>query len=364
MSDVRSGFGKAKEGTGINIFKVGEDKTEQYRIFPPKGKLASKGVWAVYHQQHYGYTVPNPQDPSKPKHRPFVCVEEKDGDLVTVSCPECRKREDMIRTRDDLHKAESKRLTDAGKSPAEAEAMADKLVSSHNEWLSSHNLDKKFYLIAKSVTGEIGFLTIGYKTHKALKVKKDKLLKDEKIDLLDLDGGAWIEITRTGKFRNTEYTVDIAQEHKTFSDGARAKVTKVSGFTDQDLETALALPDLDVGPYLRRVSRDQIKMLADGSGAPEEVEAILNMGERLPPRQESSPVAPRPAPVPETAKIQVQTVPSQPSVPNDQASMIAALQAQLAALTAPKAIPVPAMPSQDIKSMSNEEFAAKFGSIK
>lgn len=370
MSSVREGFGKAKEGSGIEILKVGMDETKGFRIFPPKGKLASKGIWAIYHQQHYGYGVRDPKDPSKVRPRPFLCVEEKDGEITKVSCPECRKIEETKRLRKEQFDAEVKRLMDEKVPQAVAEAQATKLVESYDEFLQSHNLDRKWYMVALAEDGRIGYLVIPHKAKKAMDTEKKKLLTDEKIDLLDIDNGAWVEVTRTGKGRNTEYTSRIAQEHTTVN-GQRAKVTKVSGLTDAQLQQAFDLPDLDSGSIIRKLSRDQVRMLAEGSGVPEEVEAILNLGQVNTRKEESpapapvrAPEAPRAAPTP--AQVKVQAAPAVPPV-DPQAAAIAALQAQLAALMAPKAATpaaapaAPQAPVEDVKSMSDDDFMAKFG---
>lgn len=362
---VRESFGKAKEGSGIEILKVGMDETKQFRIFPPKGKLANKGIWAIYHQQHYGYGVPDPKDASKTRLRPFLCVEEKENDKVIVSCPECRKIEDKKRLLKEQYDAELSRLLAEKVPAATAEAQANKLVEPLTEWLASHNLDRKWYMIALAEDGRIGYLVVPHKAKKALDVKKKKLSADEKIDILDIDNGAWVEITRTGKGRTTEYEAGIAQEQIVTPGGARAKVTKVSGFSDAQLQTALDLPDLDSGSIIRKLTRDQVRMLSEGTGAPEEVEAILNLGQRSEAsvRKEESPT-PRAAAVP---AIQVQTpvVKLAPAPVDAQAAAIAALQAQLAALQAPKASSAPVMsPQEDVKNMSDEDFMAKFGPAK
>ncbi len=364
---VREGFGKAKEGSGIEIFKVGEDETKQFRIFPPKGKLSNKGIWALYHQQHYGYGVPDAKDPSKSRARPFLCVEEKDGDRVTVSCPECRKIEDQKRLQKEQYDGELARLLSEKMPQAIAESQAAKLVESKTEWLKAHNLDRKWYMIALAEDGRIGYLVIPHKAKKALDAKKKKLLSDEKIDILDMDNGAWIEVTRTGKGRSTEYEAAIAQEQIITPNGARAKVTKVSGITEAQSDIALALPDLDSASLVRKISRDQVHMLVEGSGAPEEVEAILNMGQRFERKEESpTPVqAARPAPMP---AIQVAKPPVEVAAVDPSAAAIAALQAQLAALQAPKSVPAKAeakapviTTTEDVKAMSDEDFMQKFG---
>lgn len=368
MSTVREGFGKPKEGNGLEILKVGKDETKQFRIFPPKGKLAAEGKYALYQQQHYGYGVPDPKDPSKKRLRPFLCVEEKDGDKVLVSCPECRKIEEKTRMRDDQRAAEVARLVGMGVEKSVADKQAAKLVEATSEWLKEHNLDRKWYLVAMGEDGRIGFLIIPHKAKKAMDSEKKRLLAEEKIDVLDIDNGAWVEITRTGDGRSTEYTARIASEQIVTTTGTRAKVTKVSGFTDDQLAQALALPDLDSSSLIKRLSREQVKMLADSSGAPEEVEAIMNLGqkndtkrrEESAPRAEASPAPVRAAPV-------VQPTPAPVPKADPQAEMIAALQAQLAALTSgakpsqAAAKPTPGPIVEDVKNMSDEDFLAKFG---
>ncbi len=357
---TREGFGKPKEGSGIVMFKIGEGETKQFRIFPPKGRLAETGIWGIYHQQHYGYGVPNPTDPTKTRARPFLCVEEKDGEKVVTSCPECRKIEDQKRLKEEMYAAEVARL---GGGPA-AEGQATKLVESYTQWLSHHNLDRKWYMVAMAEDGQIGYLVVPHKAYKKMLAERKKLLAGEKIDILDMDAGAWVEFSRTGTGRSTEYDAVIAQEHTTVN-GVRAKITKVTSFTDAQTNQALTLPDLDSQSIVRKISREQIRMLADGSGTPEEVEAILNMGQRVD-RAEASP-APVAAPKAVVAKpVAAPTPVAAPKVDvvDPQAAQIAALQAQLAALQAkpaPKTAPVPATPAAAANALSDEDFLSKYG---
>jgi len=388
----RQGFGKAKEGNGITFFKVGEDESKRFRIFPPKGKLANSGTWAVYHQLHYGYSVPSPNDPNKTFFRPFLCVEEKDGDRVIVSCPECRKIEDTRRISEEQYSAEVSRCLALKMPQAQAEAHASKLIENHTIWLNGekgfggHKLDRKWYILAMGEDEQIGFLIIPHKAKKAIDVQKKKLKADEGIDLLDIDNGAWVEVTRTGNFRNTEYSANIVQEHTTVN-GVRAKVTKVSGFTEEQLGCALNLPDLDSSSLVRRITRDQVRMLTEGSGAPEEVESILNLAQRVERKEES----PRPRMTPPVAKAEVKVEPkpvvppiphaeieahtpllkTQPPPLDPQAAAIAALQAQLASLMAAQApaapkVPAPVAPPKAVaaKDLSDDEFLSHFGPAK
>src|SRR5574343_2072266 len=73
-------FGTAKNGgsdTNWKMHSLKDGEANVFRIAPPVKSLKSVGKWKVYDKLHYGYTVPNEQDPDSIRHRPFRCIEKK-----------------------------------------------------------------------------------------------------------------------------------------------------------------------------------------------------------------------------------------------------------------------------------------------
>jgi hypothetical protein len=349
------GFGKPKyggSGSYAKNLKLQTDKNGQpvsatYRILPPMKSLAESGEWAVYVGTHFGYKGVNPKDRSKPGHRPFKCIEEKDykTKMILQDCPEC----DLIAQRkDELDKLEAS-LKAKGHSSDEIE----ELTKPHKTWLFEHSCDRKWQMNVKCQDGSFGVLSLSHKTKKKLDAKIAQILTEDGIDALDLEQGVWFKFTRTGKGIEVDDTVDV--EYESVRDPSTNRVVrtiKMAPLTEAEINQALKeCPDLATN--VRALSYEQIKMLTECSGDDEEVEAILGLGQK----KEGSPgaraaAAPRPAPAPAAAPRAAAPVSTPAPAPApaaaapavDQAALIAQLQAQLAAAQAAAAA-TPAAPT-------------------
>lgn len=345
--DLRAQFGKAATGTGFNIITIDEDGAKTVRLLPPMKSLKESGNYGVYHKQHYGYAVPDPKDATKTRMRPFLCIEEKNENKMTVvSCPECRHVEAVTqKMKDDIAQIMKDQM-DEGATREQAEVAAKEATQETADWLRAHNLDQKWFIPVMLEDGSMGILKIPHAGKKAIEKARKALREDESRDLLDIDGGAWLKISRTGSGRSTEYDA-VVVKHTVTLEGQKVTVTKPAPLSNENLRAALALPDVNNSSIVRRLTTEQIRMLAEGGGTPDEVSAVLNLGQKEEPRPTPPPPAPKPA-APKAA----------PAAAKPAAAPAAAKPAQ-AAKPVTKPVPAPAEDDEEAKLLAQLEETRK-----
>lgn len=331
------GFGKPKYGGGGNFAKTIRLKegSTSVRILPPMKSLAETGEWAIYSGTHFGYKGVNKNDPSKPIFRTFKCIEKSDWKTKTVtqSCPEC----DLIAERD----AEKKAVVAEAKKEGHSDDEVKELTKPLSDWLSDHNCDRKWKMNVKQMNGEFGVLHISHKTKKLLETQIQKVLTEEGIDALDLEQGVWFKFTRTGKGIDVQDTVEIEMETvRDATTGRMTRTTKLAPLTEAEAQQALKdCPDLTT--LDRVISFEQIKLLSQCSGEPEDVDQIFAMGEKnnkeASPSRSTTPAASKPSTPAVKAETKTET-PATPSKASSDSEDIAALKAKLAALEAKNAV--------------------------
>lgn len=373
-------FGTAKNGGDMNwtMHSLKDDGTANvFRIAPPVKSLKNVGKWKVYDKLHYGYTVPNDKNPDKPRAKPFRCIEKKNRGtgMVEQDCPECN----LLKAKED----EIKRVVDQyiaqGKSPKEAE----EYVAGARKLLREHNLDKKWYVLAKNLTGEWGILKLGHRAMTALDDAREKFMKENGgADPLDARTGVWFEFTRTGKGLDTRYTASVAME----SLGRGQFQMKSGALTALDAEALKKCPDLAKVNDNKVLTYDQINALVRSGGEPSVVQSIFGASRRSEsspaPTSDAAPAEPTrtgasggsgyTAPATQAAPLPPSLVQAAAQVPDDE---VARLRAQLAALeakhvpAAPVSAPVkaaaPAAPAAqppigDLMKLNANDFLALF----
>lgn len=397
--DLRAQFGKAAISTGVNIITVDEGGSKVVRLLPPMKSLKETGAWGVYHKQHYGYAVTDPKDATKTRMRPFLCIEEKnENKLTTVSCPECRKVEAMKQKLADDRAMVMKQSMDEGMTREQAEVAAKEATQETADWLQAHNLDQKWFIPVMLEDGNFGILKIPHAGKKAIeKARKALREAEDGRDVFDIDEGAWLKISRTGSGRETEYDCVVVKETKTL-EGQRVTVTKPAPLSDDQLRAALNIPDPNTSAIVRRLTPEQIRMLADGGGTPDEVASVLNLGQKeerqetpartgaaggtgyqpKPATQAAAPkpaqvntpkpapaAAPKPAAAPAAAKPASKPTPAPAPAEEDEETkllkQLEAVRAKNAAKTQAAAKPAAAPPAEALDpDMSDDEFAARF----
>lgn len=282
---IRDSFGKPKEGGQYKIITLGEDESKVFRFIPPMKSMAPKGIWARYVRQHYGYGVKDKKNTDgKLRLRPFECVEEKEeSGLVTCSCPECRNIDNQKQAEKDTVAVRSADLRAKGATKEQLEADEQNVHKAFAEWHRNHNLDRKWFIPVKTEDGQFGLLKIAHAGKKAIdKVRAKEKAKKKSVDMLDIDNGFWVRVTRTGKKLQTEYDAEVVTENRALPDGGEYAVIKAAPLSEADLEQALAsIPDLGSPSLIRRLTKDQIQMLVDSKGNPDVVETVLNMSQKV-----------------------------------------------------------------------------------
>lgn len=358
--------------------KPNETHTDnRYRLLPAKGSLAASGTWAKYYGTHFGYKGQDQQDQTKLRTRVFRCVEERDfrNGITKVACPEC----DLI--------AQKKKALEATKARLKAEGKSDEdikmLTAPAEEWKREHNCDRKWFINAMNEAGEFGVLQISHKCKKDLDSVIDELVKDG-IDPTAPEQGVWFNIKRTGRGIEVTDKVEVVKVKEKI-DGRLVESIKMAPLTQEQLDKADEIcPDLT--EVVRVLTVQQIKMLVDGTGDPEEVDAIFNASEKrersAPPVRENSAGLKQQSTTPVTKPVETKTDPKvETKAPpetktespvtessDDEEAALLALQAkQLAELRAKKAKSDAKAAKPEVKSaasgteqLSDEEYALMF----
>lgn len=179
-------LGKPKyEQSSKNYFAFKKDQnTFILRILPPMGELADAGKWSVYHRVEFGYKT------SDGRLKPFLSprVVNFQG-MVEVDSEAYKKRENI--------KAQAEQAKNSGDTVTEQRC---------RELLRQYNQDAKHYMNAVDLQGNVGLFKLGHRGFQALKAEIDRL-RSEGIDPIGVENGRYFVINRTGKGRDTLYTV-------------------------------------------------------------------------------------------------------------------------------------------------------------
>lgn len=184
-------IGKAKYGGNKKTYFKIKDGDNVYRILPPIGELADKGIWSMFYRIHYGYKN------SEGRLRPFQSSLVKNRTNKMIEVP------DAALERIDKLKAE---LENAKKTGNQA------LVAKLTEFVGpkgSFNLDSNHYVNAIDTQGNIGILKLRHRCMVALEATIKKL-REKNIDPLDPENGRYFVINRSGNALDTTFQVSIA----------------------------------------------------------------------------------------------------------------------------------------------------------
>lgn len=331
-----SGFGKPKYGGDSNFkdTKLKEGRTV-VRILPPMNELAADGTWAVYAGIHFGYKGVNARDRSKPTHRPFQCIEEKDFKtmMLTQDCPEC----DNIAAAEKERESLETQLVAEGKTKEQIKEELEPIVS----WLKEHNVDRKWAMHAKLPDGTFTILKIPHKTKKLLEKEIARVIAEDGVDPLHPEQGVWFCFERSGKGKDTQDTVTV--EYESVKEGGRIiRTLKLAPLTEAD-EAKAVKECRNLKMLNTKISYEQIKMLVECSGGDEDVDKIFAIGEKKkeasarPAARTLPSTAPKPAPEPTPEPA------AQPAAEPSLEEQMEALKAKMAAAKA--AAPAPAAPA-------------------
>ncbi len=404
---IRDQFGGAKSSNGKEYanLKLDDGKAIVARILPAMHSLREKDLCMISHAVHFGYAVPDQNNPGKTFPRPFACIEEKDfnSKMIITSCPQCREYEKKEQERDDLKSAKFTAWKKQGvldEKQLEALAKDDPELKAMGEWLYKYNRDFKWYMNVVTLDGQLGVLRIADKAKKKLVNLINDLRKKGIEPISDLDKGVYFTFLRTGNWSNTDFTVVEYMEELEDKSGTRRKWAPLS---DDVLERAIKnLPDLTTLTTV--LTGPQIQMLVETGGDPEQVEVIFKMTQDRKDRKVTAPedtssllpasglAAAKPAVPKAEAKPEPKPEPAKPVLPpatvaavaktDDQikaeieakiraqveAEVKARIMAEMSAKAAPATPPATPAASTPVDTsvldpkVSAEDFAAQFGS--
>lgn len=292
-----SGFGKVSidsQYEGFKYFKlrtpdIKKNETETtlvLRLLPSMKSYRDSGEWKFYYGQHYGYAGVNPRDPSRPRARPFACIQKKNKNKeIVVACPKCtqmakfearkKAREDELAKQhgvgDDKEARGSADFYNIKREDAKHKQVAD--------WLGKHNCDKKFWINAMDKDGNFGVLQLSYTTttEKLIPLLKKLSSGDEtgdKVDAFDPGSGMWLKFTRSGRAPRVIDNITVFEDFVEVGGGKKAKLAQPAPMTQEQIEKALKVcPDL-AKDVVKTISAETIQALVDCSGDPEDVDRI------------------------------------------------------------------------------------------
>jgi hypothetical protein len=276
-TEIEDFFGEAKEansGSSLNWKQhtISDKQPNIYRIAPPL-KTSTSGRWKVHGRVHYGYMVPNEQNPDKPRHKPFLCIQKKNykTKMIEQDCPECSLLQYIQSQFEAQEKNLIERALKEGKSKEVAETEAKEFISGVRKSTQPHNLDSKWFVLAKNLSGEWAILKLGTTAMKAFEDACKKYTTEMGEDPLNAKTGVWFEFTRTGLGFDTRYTATVAME----SLGKGQYQIKSGALTAADAEGIKKCPKLDTLNDNKILSYEQIKALVESKGDPEKVEAVF-----------------------------------------------------------------------------------------
>lgn len=270
MANPRDQIGTAKihNWTNVPFFdlktdKTGKEMTYCWRFMPPIRSCIERGAWCIYHRVHFGFDGLS-DDGKRKRSRPFRCIEELDfkTKMVKKVCPVC----DMIGQKtQELEEL----LTEKG------EAAVAK-IADMKTWLKDHNIDGKWYANVVDNTKVFGVGKFSNEVKKLLTAKMQEVQTRESIDPFHPDQGVYFEIKRNGYGSQVTTSVSILQEALKV-DGRVSWLTKTVPLSDEQLDYLVNnMPDLN--SVVRELSEDQIRLIANSSGDPAEIDEIWAMG--------------------------------------------------------------------------------------
>lgn len=251
--------GKPKASGGRDIKKM-EDGDNIYRILPPVGPLMEEGIWQKYYPVVWGYKD------SQGNKKPFIDPTEKN-----LSNGQIEKMSAALKRRTELE-LKQKQMKEAGATKEQMEKI--------NDILKQFNIDKKYYVNAVNLKGEIVTLKLPYKCYKALVGDKKTgdpglLEKLGQLNPLYNMTGAFINFHRSGRGFDTQYNTNAYQIDQgdgsfriathTIDDAFKEKLGRV-GAKNVDLRNIYPSPTLE----------EVEKIVAEG---PTAVDAILSKKE-------------------------------------------------------------------------------------
>ena len=292
--------------------KKGADEGKHiiFRILPPMKSLANDGNgWRRKIGEHWGHFQPT-RDPSKPRPLIFACCEVRDFKTKTISV-ECPKHIQMAQVKAD-YEALKQQFNDSDE--AHQAELLPQLEECKN-WIKVNRFSRQYNLNVMEPDGTFGILKLSDDTFKnKLDPIINGLFAKEGIDAVDYEQGVWFEAYRRGHLLDATDIIEVVREDVFVEGHGRLSKIKKAPLTEAQLAEALKVCyDLakDTVAYL---SPDQIQLLVDGSGDPEENLRVLGLGKKVEKEESPAPDVPKVVPVLTSSKVSISTGPGAPKV--------------------------------------------------
>lgn len=351
-------LGNARYGaqyTKKKYFKL-KDGESVFRILPPMGDLADKGIWSVYHSVHYGY-------------------KNSEGKLRTFLSPLVVNRTNkMIEAPDaalELIEKIKAQVEDAKKRGDKA--TADKLMEYAGGAKSRFNLDKNHYVNAMDLQGNIGVLKLRHKAKLALDATI-KTLRSKNVDPLSPEDGRFFVFRRTGNALDTTFQVEVYGE-KINVPGIGEVTKEVVHKLTPDIIDRLEAEAANLDKIFKKLTSEEVARIVAGvdmkTGISKAVDEIFGSTPDQGPEGEdeeddnpyATPTASQAAPA--AAAPQASAPAAVTSTPAPQAAVSTPVQAAPAAAPvqtqAPAAAAAPVTTAQAVASTSDLAFLAELG---
>jgi hypothetical protein len=345
-------LGSARYGaqyTKKKYFKL-KDGESVFRILPPMGDLADKGIWSVYHSVHYGY-------------------KNSEGKLRTFLSPLVINRTNkMIEAPDaalELIEKIKAQVEDAKKRGDKA--TADKLMEFAGGAKSRFNLDKNHYVNAMDLQGNIGVLKLRHKAKLALDATI-KALRSQNIDPLSPEDGRFFTFRRTGNALDTTFQVEVYGE-KINVPGIGEVTKQVVHKLTPDIIDRLEAEAVNLDKIFKKLTSEEVQQIVSSvdmkTGISKAVDTIFgsapDQGPEGEDEEESNPYS-----APTASQAAPAAAAPQASAPTATAAPVQAPVQQAATIQAPvqQAAPAAAAPvttAQAVASTSDLAFLAELG---
>jgi hypothetical protein len=241
---VKKKYAKLKDGEAV------------FRILPPIGDLAEKGIWSQFYSIHYGYK--NSQD----KMRPFVSPLVKNRQTKMIEQPDAAL--DFI----NKGKAELDKAKASGNA-ALAEALNKKFGPK-----GQFNLDSNHYVNAIDTQGNIVILKMRHRAKLALDATI-KRLREAGVDPLSVNDGRFFVFRRSGTGLDTTYQVDILKEKISVPGVGNVEKEVIHALTPELIER-LGKEAGELNKLFKRPTSDEVaRIVKEGARA---VDEILDTG--------------------------------------------------------------------------------------
>lgn len=189
---MKFGSPDKKQTAKKNYFSI-KKGTQVFRILPPLGDLADRGIWNRYYAVHFGYKT------TEGYMRPFCSPEVVNRKTKMVEVRDAAK--DYI---DSLLKAKTTLLSKLEQSPEDSVVKAQ--LAKTESLLSTFNLEKRYYVNAMDQNGNIGLLKLKTREKNALDAAREQIKQEEDVDPIGVVG-AYLTFTKHGDGRDSSVLV-------------------------------------------------------------------------------------------------------------------------------------------------------------